>query len=53
MVIIWAMISLTELTEYAEKNQKLTSVISRRGESPMGRRLRALRDTKKIHTIRQ
>ena len=56
MVIIWAMISLTELTElteYAEKNQKLISVISRRGESPMGWRLRALRDTKKIHTIRQ
>ena len=52
MVIIWAMISLTELTEYAEKNQKLISVISRRGESPMGRRLQALRDTKKIHAIR-
>ena len=52
MVIIWAMISLTELTEYAEKNQKLISVISRRDESPMGRRLQALRDTKKIHTIR-
>ena len=53
MVIIWAMISLTELTEYAEKNQKLISAISRRAESPMGRRLRALQDTKKIHTIRQ
>ena len=52
MVIIWAMISLTELTEYAEKNQKLISVIFRRDESPMGRRLQALRDTKKIHTIR-
>ena len=47
MVMIWAMISLTELTEYAEKNQKLL-VISRRGIGPMGRRLRALRDTKKI-----
>jgi hypothetical protein len=38
MVITWAIRSLTEPTEYAEKNQKT---------------LRALRDNKKMLTIKQ
>jgi hypothetical protein len=43
MALTWAIYSLTEPTEYTEKNQK-NSGISRRGVGPMGRRLRAPRE---------